>query len=98
MATETLSDLIAKIELLTAAVLSNKQTLGIEEAACYTGLSVSYLYKLTSTQQIPHYKARGKILAFDRSELDSWLKQNRVATVQEVQSKAANHLVSKGAV
>ena len=88
----TLSDVNAKLDILTNAVLSNKQTLSIEEAAIYSALSVSYLYKLTSTQQIPHFKPRGKIIYFDRSELDEWLRQNRVKTTAEIEAAAANHV------
>jgi len=39
----TLSDVIAKLDILTNAVLTNKQTLSIDEAAIYNALSVSYL-------------------------------------------------------
>jgi excisionase family DNA binding protein len=88
----TLSDVNAKLDILTNAVLSNKQTLSIEEAAIYANLAVSYLYKLTSTQQIPHFKPRGKIIYFDRSELDEWLKQNRVKTTAEIEATATNHV------
>jgi len=94
--TVTLSDVNAKIDILTQAVLTNKQTLNIDEAAIYAALSVSYLYKLTSTQQIPHFKPRGKIIYFDRSELDEWLRQNRVKTTAEIEAAAANHVVKVG--
>lgn len=92
----TLADVNAKIDILTNAVLTNKQTLSIDEAAIYAGLSVSYLYKLTSTQQIPHFKPRGKMIYFDRSELDEWLRQNRVKTTTEINTEAANHVVKAG--
>ncbi len=92
----TLADVNAKIDILTNAVLTNKQTLSIDEAAIYTNLSVSYLYKLTSTQQIPHFKPRGKMIYFDRSELDEWLRQNRVKTTTEIDTEAANHVVKAG--
>jgi len=92
----TLSDVSAKLDILTNAVLTNKQTLSIDEAAIYTALSVSYLYKLTSTQQIPHFKPRGKIIYFDRSELDEWLRQNRVKTTDEIQTEADNHVAKGG--
>ena len=94
--TTTLQDVIQKLDVLANAVLSNKQTLSIEEAAIYTALSVSYLYKLTSTQQIPHFKPRGKIIYFDRSELDEWLRQNRVKTTDEIQTAATNHILKAG--
>jgi excisionase family DNA binding protein len=93
MTATTLQDVVNKLDILTNAVLSNKQTLNIEEAAAFTGMAVSYIYKLTSTQQIPHYKPRGKILYFDRSELEQWLRQNRVNTLDSINQKAANHVV-----
>ncbi len=92
----TLSDVNEKIDTLIKAISSNKQTLSIEEAALYAALSVSYLYKLTSTQQIPHFKPRGKMVYFDRSELDSWLRQNRVKTTAEIDTAAVNHLLKAG--
>ena len=92
----TLNDVINKLDILTNAVLSNKSTLSLEECAAYINVSVSHLYKLTSTQQIPHYKPRGKMVYFDRAEIDNWLRQNRVATASEIEQKAANHLVMGG--
>jgi excisionase family DNA binding protein len=89
----TLSDLAMQIQMLANVMMVNKPTLTLEEAAIYTGLSESFLYKLTSTQQIPHFKPRGKMLYFDRVELDSWLRQNRVSSTSEIEAKVANHLV-----
>lgn len=86
----TLSDVNAKLDILTNAVLSNKQTLNIDEAAMYSCLSVSYLYKLTSTQQIPHFKPRGKIIYFDRSELDEWLRDGVFHVVDAIDGKKSN--------
>lgn len=90
--TTTLKDVVNRLDILTNAVLSNKTTLNIEEAAAFTGLTASYLYKLTSTQQIPHYKPRGKMLYFDRAELETWLKQGRVKTLDDIDNEAATHL------
>ena len=88
----TLQSVIDRIEILTHAVLSNKQTLNIDEAAAFTGLAVSYLYKLTSAQEIPHYKPRGKMLYFDRSELENWLRQGKVNSHAEIERKATAHI------
>jgi excisionase family DNA binding protein len=90
--TYTLQHLIDKIEILTQAVLTNKNTLTLDECASYTGLSTSHLYKLTSSGAIPHYKPNGKKLYFDRSEIDAWLRQNRVITRSEIEQQAANHI------
>lgn len=69
-----------------------KDVLTFNEAAEYTGLSKSYLYKLTSTHQIPHYKPMGKCLFFNRLELEAFLQQNRVNTVDEISSQANVHI------
>lgn len=84
----TLQEISNRLDLLTAAVLTNKTALNIEEAAAFTGLAISYLYKLTSTQEIPHYKPRGKMLYFNRDELESWLLQRRVKTTDEIEKSA----------
>jgi excisionase family DNA binding protein len=91
----TLSDIIARLDILTTAILSNKQTLSIEEAAIYTNLKVSYLYKLTSLQKIPHFKPRGKMIYFDRAELDEWLLKNRVNSTEDIDAKAAEYITAK---
>ena len=94
--TTTLQDVIQKLDVLTNAVLSNKQVLNVEEAAAFTGIAQSYLYKLTSKQLIPHFKPGGKMLYFDRSELEEWLRCNRVKTIKQIEAEAANHVVMGG--
>ena len=64
-----------------------KKLLTFKEACDYTGLSDSALYKLTSKRNVPHYKPRGKMVYFNRLELEDWLQQNRVATVQELETQ-----------
>ncbi|HDY7882135.1 TPA: helix-turn-helix domain-containing protein [Vibrio vulnificus] len=53
------------------------QPLSAEEAAQYANLSVEYIYKLTHTKQIPHYKPNRK-LYFKRDDLDAWLMSQRI--------------------
>lgn len=55
----------------------SKKVLTFEEACSYMGISESLLYKLTAAKEVPHYKPRGKMLYFDKEELDSWLLQNK---------------------
>jgi len=69
-----------------------KNVLSFEEASKFLNLSKSYLYKLTSCGQIPHYKPQGKILYFDKDELENWLRQNPVRSKQEVQEMAASFI------
>jgi excisionase family DNA binding protein len=67
----------------------NKTVLTFDEVAEYTGLSRSYLYKLTSSGQIPHFKPRSKMLYFNRLELEEWLQQGRVKTSDEINALAS---------
>ncbi len=72
-----------------------KSVLTFEEAASYMGMSRSYLYKLTATKQIPHYKPGGKMLFFERAELEAWLLSRRVDTTDEVSAQAQIHCMGK---
>jgi len=65
------------------AGLATKEVLTFEEAAAYTGLAKSYLYKLTSAKRIPHYKPLGKIVYFNRAELEGWLLSHRVEVEEQ---------------
>lgn len=69
-------------------LLVQKDVLTLEEAAQYTGLKKSYLYKLTSEKKIPHYKPNGKNCFFRRTELEDWLTTNPVATVADLNGRA----------
>ena len=68
--------------------LKQKEVLTLLEVAEYTGLSRSYLYKLTMSRQIPHYKPMGKMIFFNKDEVVNWLQSNRVATDGELEQKA----------
>ena len=62
------------------AGIANKKVLTTQETAIYLGWSLAYLYKKTAEKEIPHYCPMGKMLYFDREELEEWLKRNRVAS------------------
>lgn len=55
-----------------------KKMLTLEEAARYLGVSKSNLYQLIHRRAIPHYKPNGKMVYFNRLELDKWLQRNRI--------------------
>ena len=78
----------ARLTNLENLLIGTKEVLTFDEAAIFTGLSKSYLYKLTSTRQIPHYKPTGKMVYFNRIELEAWLQTNRVSTTKELDSPA----------
>lgn len=68
--------------------LASKEVLSSEEAAMYMGLSKCSLYRSTSLQIIPHYKPNGKMIFFNRVELEQWLQRNRIKTTEEIQQEA----------
>lgn len=70
------------------SILSTKRVLTLSDVAILTGLSRSYLYKLTCKHKIPHYKPSGKGIYFDKNEVEQWLLQNRIATDAELEAKA----------
>lgn len=90
---EELKEQLERIERYS--LLAAKNVLMLEDVSLLTGLSKSHLYKLTSTHQIPYYRPNGKQIYFDRSELESWMKQNRVATVDEIEQRTQAYCIRK---
>ena len=78
-------------------MLAAKNVLDLDDVALLTGLSKSHLYKLTCTHQIPYYKPKGKLVYFDRGEIEAWMKQNRVTPHVEAEQRAINYVVRKEA-
>lgn len=90
---------LEKIErLLTSQKMLQKEVLNFNEAAEYLELSLSHLYRLTSTKQIPHFCPQGKKLYFNRQELDAWLQRNRQTTTEEIEKMATDYIIKKGRV
>ncbi len=94
MELQHLEERLRNIEVL---LLSQKTVLNFDEAASYTGLSKSYLYKLTSAAQIPHFKPQGKHIYFNKTEVDQWLQRNptKPSNKESVEEKAATYITLK---
>jgi excisionase family DNA binding protein len=88
-------DFQKQLDRIETAVLSQKNVLTFEEAAKYMGVSKSDLYKRTSQREIPHFKPRGKMVYFDRFELENYLKQNPIQTTEETEMQAQTYTVKK---
>jgi len=84
---------LAEIKQLT--LLGAKKALTMAEAATFTGLSKSHLYKLCCAREIPYYKNQGgKLTFFDKDELTTWLLNRKVATIQEIDQQATSYIVT----
>lgn len=81
-----------RVEELEQMVFINKNVLSFEEASRFLNLSKSYLYKLTSGNLIPHYKPQGKMLYFEKTELEAWLRQNPVKTAVQINQEAQRYI------
>lgn len=88
---------IVEIKKLVSQLLLDKsdKPLTLDEASIYTGRSKSDLYKRTSKGEIPHYKPSGKVIYFDKKELDQWLLANRVKPISEIENTAINYVSLK---
>jgi excisionase family DNA binding protein len=77
-------------ELRTISLLTQKDTLDIDEAALFTGLSKQTLYTMCRTRTIPHYKSQGgKKTYFKKSELNDWMLHTQVKVSSELESESA---------
>lgn len=87
-----LKNIEQRLTNIETLLTSQKAVLTFEEASQYMGLSKSYLYKLTSTGGVPCYKPQGKMIYFDKKELETWLLRNRATTAEEIEEKASTYV------
>lgn len=79
------------------AILQNQKEkpLTFLEACQYSGLSKSYMYKLTFKGEIPHFKPNGKMIYFTKQDLDQWLLRNRIESKENIDQKAIDYVTRK---
>lgn len=87
---ETLK-ILEQLDRIERMVRSNKNVLNFEEASDYTGISRSYLYKLTASGEIPFSKPRGKMIFFSKEKLDTWLLSNKSKSKDELKTEASEY-------
>ena len=58
-----------------------KRFLGLEELSQYLGLAKGTLYIWVCHKKIPYIKM-GRLVKFDLQEIEPWLKEKRVETMQ----------------
>ncbi|WP_299154252.1 helix-turn-helix domain-containing protein [uncultured Christiangramia sp.] len=74
---------------------STKEILTVEDLINYTGYKRSYIYKLVHNNVIPFSKPNGKTLFFEKSEIDTWLLQNKSQSVSQIEDKAHDYINSR---
>jgi len=62
------------------------------QAAKFMGMARSSLYKMTCEQSIPFYRPNGKMIYFEKADILSWIRRNRVYTQEEIDDAARLHM------
>jgi len=85
-------EILKELKELKALAKLQKRVLTLPDVALLTGLSHSHLYKKTCDGTIPYYRNNGgKLLFFDREEIENWCLKYRHATKDEVEASAATY-------
>ena len=84
-----------RVQQLENSIYHAKEILSFEEACAFLNFSKSYLYKLTSACAISHYKPSGKMVYFEREELEKWLRQNPVKTKEQIEMEANAYIMKQ---
>ena len=69
-----------------------KNILSFTQTTEYLGISKSHLYSMTSKKLIPHYKPNGKMIYFEKSEIDKWILRNKQLTENDYSELAEHHI------
>lgn len=76
-------------------LIASKEALTTSEVALMLGVGVQSVRNMMSQKTIPYYKRGGKAY-FKKSEIEAWmLKGQRIATNDEIASKAAAYIATK---
>ena len=92
---EDLKRLAIRLQNIEELLLTQKNVLHFKDVLKLTGLSKSYLYKLTSSGGIPCYKPNGKQIYFNKEEIENWMLTNKKLTTEEIETMANNHIILK---
>jgi excisionase family DNA binding protein len=87
------SNIGERLDRIERLIISNKKVLTFDETCEYTGISRSYLYKLTSSGVIPYSKPNGKVIFFDKEKLNKWLLKNAHKSADEIEEEALNYIM-----
>jgi excisionase family DNA binding protein len=87
-----ISEIKIQLDRIETNLLAQKNVLTLDEVSQFTGLSKSFLYKLTSTGRVPHFKPHGKVIYFERSQVEAWLLQNPVKTVYSIEKESVRYV------
>ncbi len=81
---ENEKEILGKLDEIFAVLKNQKDVMNLDQFCEYSGLSYSSVYELTSSNSIAFYRPTGKLIFFEKGEVDKWLLSNRVRTYAEI--------------
>jgi len=80
----TMADVMTALQSIESKIEKKPRvSLNPDQAAEMLGITRKTLLDMTSKKLIPYYKPNGKMIYFDRSELEDWLHRNRQTPAYE---------------
>ena len=87
---ENENKILEKLDQIILHLQNEKQIMSFEQFCGYASISKSTGYKLTHRNQLPFYRPQGKLIYFEKSEVDKWLLKNRVRSEVEIREEVYN--------
>lgn len=81
--------LAALDEVKRNTLLAAKKVLNVDDVVTLTGMTKAYIYTLTSKREIPFYKPNGRLIFFNRDEIEAWMMRGKVTPDSETEEAAA---------
>tara|TARA_R110002072_G_scaffold37715_18_gene109966 strand:- start:6927 stop:7214 length:288 start_codon:yes stop_codon:yes gene_type:complete len=82
-------------EILESLKQKDKSIYTFQEGCNYCGISPSSMYKHTSANRIRHFKPQGKLIYFQKEDLDNFMLRNPQSTIEEQQDIAASYSLNR---
>ena len=98
-----MDELLREIDNLKQVLISVRNEEGlyakgffnVKELSKYIGLSVSCIYKLTSSGALSFYRPSGKTIFFRKEDIDDWVFSNRIKSKNEISDDVLSQLKSR---
>ena len=84
---DDIADRLDRLEQLLQGAADAPMTIG--DVASRLQVSKSFVYKLVSGGDLPHYKPNGKRVFFLRRDIDAWVQRNRISSNEELERAAS---------
>lgn len=88
----SIEERLDRIERLV--IMGSKEVLNTSEVAMMLNVAVQTVRNMMHEKAIPYYKRGGKAF-FKKSEIESWMLQERIPTNEEIKSQAATYVAIK---